>query len=136
MGHLLQVCAFLACFDRRSVPLAQVEMLLNKRFLTASLVLGLGMLLVSCSITRVKWRIKPALRSRLLDSSPVRISGPWRSINIETGCESFLLRLLRLRMTCRWDAWSPCDMLSLARFIPAWANPASVMCEAVIPLQP
>ena len=58
-------------------------MLVNRRLLRVSLVLGFGLLLVSCSITRVKWRIKPdrgmaAGKSAYLDApiGPAKVKRP------------------------------------------------------------
>lgn len=61
-------------------------MFVNKRFQTSLLMLGLGVLLVSCSITRVKWRIKTdkdmaSGRSAYLDS-PIALAKPERPPNI------------------------------------------------------
>lgn len=58
----------------------------NKRFLRSLFVLSLGVLLVSCSITRVKWRIKKDRpmaegRSQYLDA-PIALSKPERAPNI------------------------------------------------------
>ena len=61
-------------------------MFVNMRFQASLLVLGLGVLLVSCSITRVKWRIKTdkdmaSGRSAYLDS-PIALANPERPPNI------------------------------------------------------
>ena len=61
-------------------------MFVNKRFQVSLLVLGLGVLLVSCSITRVKWRIKTDKhmadgKSAYLDA-PIAIAKPERPPNI------------------------------------------------------
>ncbi len=61
-------------------------MVMNKRLLRSLLVLGFGVLLVSCSITRAKWRIRPDTgmasgKSAYLDA-PLAPSTPERPPNI------------------------------------------------------
>ena len=61
-------------------------MFVNKRFQTSLLALGVGVLLVTRSITRVKWRIKTdkdmaSGRSACLDS-PIALAKPERPPNI------------------------------------------------------
>ena len=65
---------------------AQVEMSSNKRFVRSLVVLTVGALLLSCSITRVKWRIKTdkdmaSGKSAYLDA-PIAVSKPERLPNI------------------------------------------------------